>query len=233
MQSLWFFNGRMIFSRMIFSLILFMNGFVQADMPFTWIEGLYAVTGDNHYVSPINGLVWYRQNIVKNMYDIWRNQSEVIKDDTIKLIEEVFYLQRDGVSFLPTKRLDKPAAFFMPSTMGTIIKVMQQYRLKAISREAFIRELQKIIRESVLSGGLTMQKKNFLEEKRISIRNINEINKAINDLNGDYLKKEDKDINEATLPKSVRDRYVKGATKRNGAGLKTFLMNQMLPALEK
>jgi len=217
MQSHSFFNRRMLIS-----LVLLINGFVQAEMPFTWIAGLYAVTKDNHYLSPINGLVWYQQNIVKNMYDIWAKQPDTMKDNTIQLVQEIFYLQRDGVSFLPTKRLDKPAHLFMQSTVGSIIKMMQQYRLKTINRESFVNQLQTIIRDSVASGGSTVQKKEALEGKRASIKKINEINKAIKDLNAFLIKKT---IDESSLPTSVKNYYDKGSKKRVGDELRTFLTN--------
>lgn len=148
MQKLWIFNARMLLS-----LILLINGLVHAEMPFTWIKGLYAVTKDNHYLSPINGLVWYRQNIVKNMYDVWKNKPADKKDNTIKLVEEIFYLQRDGVSFLPTKLLLKPAAYFIPSDIGKINMAIQQYRAQGSydkkAHDECVRKMISIIKASI------------------------------------------------------------------------------------
>lgn len=145
MKNLWCFS-----MKMFLSLVLLTNGLIQAEIPFTWIKGLYAVTGENRHLSPINGLVWYRQNIVKNMYDIWRVQPADKKDNTIKLIEEIFYLQRDGVSFLPTKLPLKSAAYFTPSDIGKMIATIQQYRVQVTDDKGeFAGKIKAIIGESI------------------------------------------------------------------------------------
>jgi hypothetical protein len=161
MQSLYFFNVRIFLY-----VVLCINGLVQAEIPFTWINGLYAVTKNNHQLSVINGLVWYRQNIVKNMYDIWVKRPETMKDNTIKLIEEIFYLQRDGVSFLPTKRADKIATYFTPHVVGSIIAVIQQYRKKdTYDKHEFVAHIQHVMSKA-LQENLQAQKE-ILNEKII------------------------------------------------------------------
>lgn len=183
MQNFLIFNARMLVS-----FILLFNGFAHAEMPFTWIKHLYVVTGKNHQFSPVNGLVWYRQNMVKNMYDIWKKEPEDTKDNTIKLIEEMFYLQRDGVSFLPTKLPLKPAAYFIQSDIGRIIAAIQPYRAQDSydkkAHDELVKKIGTIIKKSiqVQQQALETQLQKMQRQKDYPIlsRSIEELDKLYN-----------------------------------------------------
>jgi len=108
----------------IVTLSLLVTGAVQAAIPFTWIAGLDDVVKPSYsYLSLVNGLAWSSNQIVENMY---RYGTDT--DATIKLIKELFYLQRDEVSFVPTVRDDKPASYWGVVHAGKILAVIQQHR---------------------------------------------------------------------------------------------------------
>jgi len=171
MQSLWSFNARFFLS-----FVLAFNGLVHAEIPFTWIKGLYAVTGTNYQLSAVNGLVWYRQNIVKNMYDIWIRQAEGKKNNTIKLIEEIFYLQRDGVSFLPTKRPDKLATYFTHGDIGQLIASMQIYR-KNKNKDEFVMLIGDMSRTPRAQKAVLNEKNTAFKEHPNLLKAIEEIDR--------------------------------------------------------
>ncbi len=197
MQNRYFFN-----IKMFLSLSLLINGLMQAEIPFTWINSLYGVTGNNHQLSLINGLVWYRQNIVKNMYDIWVKQPATMKNDTIKLVEEIFYLQRDGVSFLPTKRADKLATYFTLSLVGSITAVIQEYRKKdKYNKDTFVADIQGTISKALLEK--LQGQKNALNEKIAIFKEHTILLKTIEELKNFS----DKKINVHQVSKEVKSYF--------------------------
>jgi hypothetical protein len=158
---------------------------LHATIPFTWIKGLYAVTKPEfNYLSPINGLVWYEQGIVENMYRYGDDN-----DATIKLVKELFYLQRDNISFVPTIRADKPASFFTPIIIGKIMAVIESYRvqpkyddkelittLKSLMNNA-INQAQKIKDAQAEMLQITDERKEQLQRQNTLQTKINNINK--------------------------------------------------------
>lgn len=103
---------------------LFLGNITYTEVPFTWMKGVYGVTKLAYsHLSPINGMVWAEQRIVENMYR-YGNPD----DATIKLIKELFYLQADNVSFRPTILKSKPASYYTPQMVGTIMRVVTEYR---------------------------------------------------------------------------------------------------------
>jgi hypothetical protein len=166
--------------------ILLFNSVTQASIPFTWIKGLYAVTKPEcAYLSPINGLVW-SQGIVENMY---RYGDDA--DATIRLIKELFYLQRDEVSFVPTVREDKPAAFWGPLQGGKILAVMQKHRnAEQYDQKKCKAELQQVM--SAFRADPVMKDKDAMRaalRAQVGGAQIERIHKSIATLNSELSKK--------------------------------------------
>jgi len=113
-------NNQKIFNLKIsasFFCMLLIN-YTQTEVPFTWMQGIYAITHSAyHHLSPIVGMIWAEQQIADQMYH---------EGDT--LIKELFYLQKDMVSFRPTILKSKPASYWTPRDIGMIIAAITAYR---------------------------------------------------------------------------------------------------------
>jgi hypothetical protein len=171
-----------LFQKIILHLILAcaaISSSLHATIPFTWIKGLYAVTKPEfNYLSPVNGLIWYEQSIVENMYRYGDDN-----DATIKLSKELFYLQNDNISFVPTIRADKPASFFTPIIIGKIMAVITSYRLQTKYDD---QELIEVLKSLILNEINPAQK---LKDAQADMLRITNERKPLNAASKDAQKK--------------------------------------------
>ena len=104
-------------------LVTFLSIAMQAEIPFTQIKGLYdPLQKEYKSLSPIHGFNWWQIGIIENMYRFGNPD-----DATIKLIQELFYLQFDRITFDTTHLKRKPATYFTPQTIGKILKEMHTF----------------------------------------------------------------------------------------------------------
>ena len=106
---------------------LFLINTIHAEVPFTWMLGIYAIMHPAYrHLLPLNGMLWAEQCIVDALY---RDGNP--NNATIKLVKELFYLQDDMVSFRPTILKSKPASYWTPATIGKINAAITAYRESA------------------------------------------------------------------------------------------------------
>ncbi len=90
---------------------------LKAELSFIDIKGIHAlISPSKEYVSPLNGLIWWNNNMVQNLYR-YGNETQT----TIQLIKNMFHLQYDGITFGTTVLPRNAAYYFKPSTIAVII----------------------------------------------------------------------------------------------------------------
>ncbi len=104
--------------RIVCTLVL-VCGFVQADIDFTQIKGLYSVFKTNQYLSPLHGFAWWQSGYTEELY-----RTGDVRLNTIKLVRELFFLQNDDVTFSPTILSSKIATYLTPRAIGRILSTL-------------------------------------------------------------------------------------------------------------
>lgn len=128
---------------------------LQAQIPFTYIKGLDGIA-KKEYLSPVHGLVWWHSHLIENLYRFGDQNTS-----TVKLIQELFYLQRDEVTFDITTLNRKPAKYFKPSTIGIIFRIVEPYlsqkQLSIEDKQQLSQQLQDVIAADINFSGLLSQ----------------------------------------------------------------------------
>lgn len=121
---------------------------LHAEIAFTDINNLDRPVNKNETdYRPTNGLVWWRTGIIESLY---RNGNE--NSATVKLIRDLFYLQRDEVTFDVTTLNRKPAKHFKPSTIGKLQRIIRLFIKSSIDSakvEKTKKELIQLIYEDI------------------------------------------------------------------------------------
>ena len=96
----------------------------HAEMPFTHLKNSNAIVTKPH-LSLINGFIWWKNHMIKNLYTYGNKE-----DATIQLLHDLFYLQRDQITFDITTLNRNPARYFSTSTIGIIISILELFTEK-------------------------------------------------------------------------------------------------------
>jgi len=91
----------------------------HAELSFVDLKGTHALfPEEKSYLLPIHGCAWWNSNILPNLYDYGDEH-----DATVQLIKELFHKPVDSLQ--PTKFTQKIAAFFVPGTIGAIMRALE------------------------------------------------------------------------------------------------------------
>ena len=150
---------------------------LTAEIPFTEIKGLYTVVNPKYnYLSPLNGFNWWKTKHIENMY---RFGTE--SDATIKLIQDIFYLQGDDVTFDVTTLNKKPAKHFTAATIGKILALLLPIsRTEPVSEDTekeLAIKLKSIISDDINFEKLVSKQQKKVEELREKFEILNEAKK--------------------------------------------------------
>jgi len=156
----------------------FSNTF-YAEIAFTEIKGLSStVKLDEMDYNPLNGLVWWHAGIMENLYRYGDD-----KDATVKLVKELFYLQRDEITFDITSLNRKPARYFKATTIGKIIKKLRELLLESPLKPESVTAAKKELLQSIQDDiDLSALIKKSQEKIALQIANIQALDTAVSQL---------------------------------------------------
>lgn len=116
-----------------------------AEMSITAIKGLDAIPQKNHkHLSLVHGAVWWNNKLIENLY---KNGNK--KHATIQLLRNLFYLQKDLVTFDITTLNRNPARYFKESTIGIILAILEPYIQVASLTEEIKNELSVKLKKAI------------------------------------------------------------------------------------
>lgn len=161
--------------------ILFISAYTKSEIAFTQLQGLYNPIPENKkHCSPLHGFNWWHEGIIQNIY---RFGDEA--ENTTKLIQEMFYLQPDNITFDVTTLPRKVAKHFTASTYGKIITLLDQYKtpLSAAQQEALKKELYTTISTDLAFDQLVAQSQESISDARKQLDQITKLAKRRAKLN--------------------------------------------------
>ncbi len=120
---------------------------VKSELSITDIHGLDAIVHENYkHLSLVQGALWWDNHVIENLYKNGNKQHA-----TIQLLRNLFYLQRDLVTFDITTLNRNPARYFKESTIGIILAILEPYTKDSSLTEEIKKELFMKLKTSIKS----------------------------------------------------------------------------------
>lgn len=169
------------FARIIVALFFISFGIVRlhAIFPFNDIKDTDPlIKPEERAYTPINGVAWWESGIIESLY---RNGND--NDATIKLVRELFYLQRDGVTFDITTLNRKPAKYFKPSTVGKVINFIRQSNITEQTSEPSLQKTKGTLRTIIADDiGFDILAKHSKSKMSSEVKVLSEFDQKIQSL---------------------------------------------------
>ncbi len=153
--------------------MFFISTNLRPEIAFTQIKGLYnSIPADKKQCSPLNGFNWWHIGIIENFYR-FGDESH----NTIKLIQEIFYLQPDNITFDVTTLPRKVAKYFKASTYGKIIALLDKYKnpLTPAKQQQLKAELYTTIISDLNFDQLVAQAQESIAEARDKLQEVEQL----------------------------------------------------------